>query len=213
MANHRQPKKSETIEVRLDHETKSALQARAQGEGRSVSEIIRGLIARYLGEDAPNASATRSIIMRFSLAAAASAAFIFGAVTLTTPARAADLSLGIRAMMDHGGMPPQVPAADASVQLDYGQSALFCVPEDADTPTTLTPIETRDACAGVVVLIWVQPGAENHVLVGMRVLQHGDAAEPVGIQLPLEFGNQGEVLANGPGMSAAVRMTFLVERP
>jgi hypothetical protein len=213
MANQRQPKKSETIEVRLDHETKSALQARAQGEGRSVSEIIRGLIARYLGEDAPNASATRSIIMRFSLAAAASAALIFGAITLTTPARAADLSLGVRGLIDHGGTPPEVTVADTSFQLDYGQSALLCVPNSAETPTTLAPIETRDSCDGVALLIWVESRAGGNVSVGSRVLGTNSDTERVGVEVPIAFGESGEMMAYGPGMPSAIRVTFFVERP
>jgi hypothetical protein len=211
--SERQPKKSETIEIRLDHDTKSALQARARGEGRSVSEILRDLIARYLGDDAPNASATRSIIMRFSLAAAASAALIFGAVTLTTPARAADLSLGVRGMIDHGGLPPEVAVADSSFQLDYGQSALLCIPSSAETPTTLAPIQTREACDGVALLIWVEAGAGGHVSVGSRVLGANSDSERVGVEVPIAFGDQGEMLAYGPEMPSAIRVTFFVDRP
>jgi hypothetical protein len=41
-------KKSEKIEVRLSHEEKLALAQMAEDEGRSVSELIRGLIDRYM---------------------------------------------------------------------------------------------------------------------------------------------------------------------
>src|SRR5512145_2851084 len=68
MASARPPKKSETIEIRVDYETKSALQAKARTESRSVSDVLRDLIARYLA-DAPSVSPTRSTIMRFSIAA------------------------------------------------------------------------------------------------------------------------------------------------
>ena len=41
-------KKTEKIEVRLSHEEKTALTALAEQEGRSVSELVRGLIERYM---------------------------------------------------------------------------------------------------------------------------------------------------------------------
>jgi len=41
-------KKSENIEIRIDHETKLALQDRAEDENQSVSEVLRSLIGDYL---------------------------------------------------------------------------------------------------------------------------------------------------------------------
>ncbi len=41
-------KKTEKIEVRLSHEEKSALTSLAEQEGRSVSDLVRGLIERYM---------------------------------------------------------------------------------------------------------------------------------------------------------------------
>lgn len=41
-------KKTEKIEVRLSHEEKTALTALAEQEGRSVSELVRGLVERYM---------------------------------------------------------------------------------------------------------------------------------------------------------------------
>ena len=46
-------KKSEKIEVRLSHEEKQKLTEIADGEGRSVSELVRGLISRYMAVNAP----------------------------------------------------------------------------------------------------------------------------------------------------------------
>src|SRR3954470_6752839 len=45
--NKRSPKKSETLEVRLTHETKQAFMSKAAVEGRSASEIVRDLVANY----------------------------------------------------------------------------------------------------------------------------------------------------------------------
>jgi len=42
------PKKSESLEVRLSFEDKQALQAKAAKEGRTVSDVIRGLISDYV---------------------------------------------------------------------------------------------------------------------------------------------------------------------
>jgi Ca2+-binding EF-hand superfamily protein len=50
MERKREPKKSETLEVRLPHEVKVALMSKAQGEGRSASEVIRNSIDAYLAE-------------------------------------------------------------------------------------------------------------------------------------------------------------------
>ncbi len=41
-------KRSEKIEVRLSHEEKQSLSRIAEGEGRTVSDLVRGLIERYV---------------------------------------------------------------------------------------------------------------------------------------------------------------------
>jgi len=46
------PKKSEMLEVRLSHPDKLALQEKAADEGRTVSDVVRGLISSYLTQDA-----------------------------------------------------------------------------------------------------------------------------------------------------------------
>ena len=48
MSGPREPKKSETIEVRLLHKVKSALMSKARAEGRTASEVIRQSIDFYL---------------------------------------------------------------------------------------------------------------------------------------------------------------------
>lgn len=40
----RAPKKSETLEIRIPHETKQALMARSRSEGRPASEVVRSFI-------------------------------------------------------------------------------------------------------------------------------------------------------------------------
>jgi hypothetical protein len=45
-------KKSETLEVRLSYEAKQAFMRKAASENRSASEIVRGLLCRYVDEPA-----------------------------------------------------------------------------------------------------------------------------------------------------------------
>jgi len=44
MAANRPPKKTETLEIRLDHAAKDAFMARCRAEGRTASEALRGFI-------------------------------------------------------------------------------------------------------------------------------------------------------------------------
>ena len=68
----REPKKPEMLEIRVSSETKFALQAKARANGKSVSEVLRRLIAQYLSLEAP-AHQRRRNIMRLSSAAAGAA--------------------------------------------------------------------------------------------------------------------------------------------
>ena len=52
-------KKSETIEIRLSYEDKQALQAKASKQGRTVSSVIRSLIADYMLKDETRPYSTR----------------------------------------------------------------------------------------------------------------------------------------------------------
>lgn len=52
-------KKSETIEIRLSYEDKQALQAKASKQGRTVSSVIRSLIAEYMLKDETRPYSTR----------------------------------------------------------------------------------------------------------------------------------------------------------
>lgn len=55
----KQPKKSETLEVRLSHPDKLALQDQAAREGRTVSDVVRGLISSYLAQAEPRSKPSR----------------------------------------------------------------------------------------------------------------------------------------------------------
>lgn len=74
----RPPKKSEFLEVRIPHPTKTAFMARCRAEGRSASEAVRGFIERELEASARPARRLRPVHLvagglALALAAAAAA--------------------------------------------------------------------------------------------------------------------------------------------
>lgn len=85
----RPPKKTETVEIRLPHETKAAFMARCRAEGRTASDAIRRFIETELDRR------PRGIDGRRALLAALLAVLALGAVAAPSlaqnvvPARAA----------------------------------------------------------------------------------------------------------------------------
>lgn len=80
----RRSKKSETLEVRLEHEVKHALMRKAQQEGRSTSDVVREFIHVYLAEKPKEA---RSMIFAlWKPATAIGAASLAALVAVVTPA-------------------------------------------------------------------------------------------------------------------------------
>jgi len=79
----RPPKKSETLEVRLPFETKTAFMARCQAEGRTASDAVRGFIE---GELSP---VRRTRMRGWHALAAAVAGLILGAVAAPSLAQTA----------------------------------------------------------------------------------------------------------------------------
>jgi hypothetical protein len=81
----RRSKKSETLEVRLEHEVKTALMRKAQQEGRSTSDVVREFIDAYLAEKPKEA---RSMIFALWKPATAIGAASFAAlVAVVAPRR------------------------------------------------------------------------------------------------------------------------------
>jgi Ribbon-helix-helix protein, copG family len=177
MTRDLQPKKSEKIEVRLDCETKRALQERAQVDGLSVSDLIRGLITRYLSVPPSGAlQSRRSQIMRLSSMAAALCGALFVVASLTSPARARDVTLGVTTMVlvsPNGALPMLDGRPQANVDLDFGKPVLMCVPKGVGAAPTLATAEQQclfASAGGYSVLLWALPGDDKSVMVGMRLL-------------------------------------------
>ena len=95
MNRPRQPKKSEKIEVRLSHEEKSALQSLARRQGRTISTIVRDLLADHLrdvlqAEQQPSIRERTAMILKpvathpRKLAAALAASLGLGVLVLPT---------------------------------------------------------------------------------------------------------------------------------
>src|SRR4051794_23811586 len=84
--NGQQPdKKSESFEVRLSHTAKASLMAKAKSEGRSASEVMRGFIAQYLGEQPQEARMmTPSLWSAGAVLATASLAGLVSSLTSST---------------------------------------------------------------------------------------------------------------------------------
>lgn len=98
----KQTKKSEMLEVRLSHEDKQALQAKAADEGRTVSFVIRHLISDYLTQPETRSRSNRisELLMslkskpRSVLAVAASCLPILALpVLVASPASAENISI------------------------------------------------------------------------------------------------------------------------
>lgn len=82
----RKLKKSETIEVRLPFETKTAFMARCRTDGRTASEAVRAYIDREIGAAEP---VRRERSRWWQVAAAAAAGLALGAVAAPSLAQVA----------------------------------------------------------------------------------------------------------------------------
>jgi len=76
MTRQLSPKKSETLEIRLPHQTKTAFMARCQNEGRTASEAVR----RFIEGELADAASRRGRPALWQALAAAVAGLAIGAV-------------------------------------------------------------------------------------------------------------------------------------
>jgi hypothetical protein len=100
------PKKSETLEIRLPHQTKTAFMARCQDEGRTASETVRRFIDGELHGAAPRRARPALWPALGQALAAAVAGLAIGAVAAPSLAQTslAQTSLGQTA---HAGTDPR----------------------------------------------------------------------------------------------------------
>lgn len=80
--SERRSKKSETLEVRLEHKVKTALMRKAHEEGRSTSDVVRSFIDSYLAEQPKEARSMLVTLWKPAAAmGAASIAVLWAAIT------------------------------------------------------------------------------------------------------------------------------------
>lgn len=179
----REPKKTEMLEIRVSSETKSALQAKARADGKSVSEVLRQLIAHYLGVQTP-AHQRRRNIMRLSSLAAAAAALVLAATTLAPSANAGGMLLGLSALIDLPTTPNSSSRQiiETSIELDFGQEILLCVPAEGEASARIRAA-SGGACAfggasGYAILLSANAAPDDSVLIRAHVLSEGETAMP-----------------------------------
>jgi hypothetical protein len=135
MRGPQNPKKSETIELRLPHAMKQAFMARCQASGASASEALRGFIADYVeGRQGPSARRGRRIATPARLAVLAGA-LMAGAAFLAQPsmARASLPAAFARIDTDHDGrISFEEFSRAASLKVDLDTGAGLELPAAAD---------------------------------------------------------------------------------
>lgn len=179
----REPKKTEMLEIRVSSETKFALQAKARANSKSVSEVLRRLIAQYLSLETP-AHQRRRNVMRLSSAAAGAAALVLAAIALTPAASAGGMLLGLSALIDLPTTPNSSGRRiiETSIQLDYGKEILLCVPAEGDASAAIRA-GTSDGCAfdsasGYAILLSANAAPDDSVLIRAHVLSEGETTMP-----------------------------------
>ena len=102
MSERKSAKKSETLEVRVEHEVKTALMQRAQAEGRSASDVIRECIHAYLAEQSKEARSMFGMISKPAAAVGAVSIAMVWAVGSIPASAAPDLRAEFEALDGNG---------------------------------------------------------------------------------------------------------------
>ncbi len=144
----RSPKKSESLELRISHEAKTAFMRRCHAEGRSASDVIRQLIAAHASEKSSkrdtstrewrlymsNLFKTPPVVVGLSLVGAVAAlALMSGASASADPAQAfSAIDTDRDAFIS---LPEYLRAAEPV--------AALAISQDGDQATVLTPQRAR----------------------------------------------------------------------
>lgn len=84
----RRSKKSDTLEVRLEHEVKSALMRKAEAEGRSTSDVVRSFIDSYLADQPKEARSMLLTLWKPAAAIGAASIALMWAALAPAPSQA-----------------------------------------------------------------------------------------------------------------------------
>ncbi|MEQ1817092.1 MAG: ribbon-helix-helix domain-containing protein [Terricaulis sp.] len=214
----REPKKTETLEIRVSSETKSALQAKARANGRSVSEVLRQMVAQYLNPQAPDHQRRRNI-MRLSSLAAGAAALVFAAIALAPPASAGGMLLGLSALIDLPTTPNSSGRRilETSIQLDYGREILVCVPAEGEASARIRAA-TSEGCvfngtSGYAILLSANAAPDDSVLIRAHVLSDGQTTMPeTASALLVKLDSWAAIQTQSEHGAQSMRLTFFPRR-
>lgn len=214
----REPKKTETLELRVSSETKSALQAKAKADGRTVSEALRQLIALYLGHRIPVIQRRRAI-MRLSSFVAGAAALVICVFALAPAANAGGVVLGVSALIDRPATPNGTRTVAASIELNFGETILLCVPARAsESGAGLQTAEAITDCAfdgepGYAILLSANSAPDDEVLIRAHVLNAGETAMPdTASAFLVKFDSWAAMQTSQEQGAQSMRLTFFPRR-
>jgi len=165
------PKKSETLEVRLSHPDKVALQDKAAREGRTVSAVVRGLISSYLSQGEPRSKSSRltELLMTLKsrpktvLATLACLPALMLPIFMATPATAADIALTfggefIKPEMFDGVEGKRVKRFSTEIEMDLDQlisMRLPSLPSQGDSSSLFMMAKISEAYETVTIEITI----------------------------------------------------------
>lgn len=184
-------KKTEIIEVRVDPDTKQALQDRAQSDGRTVSAIVRELIQGFLtsGEEVVRHRGNRfkpifAVIAGFAMLTAA----LLGTSRL---ANAEETTFKLSASLSRtDGEIINSRTIDTTLKLSEGHQQELFLPAHGDQ-------------SPITVLVSYERASEHEILIAITLMEgEGDEAEMLAQPRLLIAGDQPArmLMANGEGL-------------
>lgn len=192
----RTPKKSETLEIRIPHETKQALMARSRAEGRPASEVVRGFIDAYLSEAAcstPSAwdrNMTRlRLYARPSMALFATLVAVGGVGLAVSPATALpDLQAAFKEADADGN------GALSADEFGGTLSRTFRIGPAANTAEPPAPPKADKAQPGLMFVMRAAPETgDKPVVLSVRVPDSGGAKDRAGQFRTMDLNGDGKL--------------------
>ncbi|WP_427449805.1 hypothetical protein [Litorimonas sp. WD9-15] len=149
------PKKSETLEIRLSHPDKTALQIKASREGRTVSDVVRGLISVYIAEPDTRSTSTKLTELLMTLKSKPKSALATAAACVALPfaivpfAAAEPIALKldgeyIEPVVENGTEGTRTRRFDTEIHVETGDSYEFIVGGSDPFSLTLSVTEVGD---------------------------------------------------------------------
>ena len=168
-------KKSETIEIRLSYDVKEALKAKTQREGKSISEVLRSFIDRYIA-DAPGRQSADFRLgaalkrPRTLLALLMGAAVVLSAQLLPAAAQDVTLEVSNRMAGDLVAL-DSAPHVRSETSLNYGD---------------FVPVELNVGDKKILVKLFPVLSETGATAIAAKILIDGELAEQVKLKNTLK---------------------------